>query len=166
MNFKDYKILVDINSTKIELFLTTEEEIRQCEKDLNIFFEYDYIEYVLTLGNGILGGTYIRVYLPERITKTLLEWRERITEYWFWDEGKEVLTKEEVLNSVRIGDTLGGDEIILFKHEYYVLPRQDDKIYKIGATLDKAISWLCSSGVLTEPFFERYFEPFDPKEWS
>ncbi|URC13982.1 hypothetical protein [Flavobacterium sp. B183] len=95
---------------------------------------------------------------------TLDEWRNRITEYWFWDEGKDVLTKEEVLSSVRIGDTYDGDEIVLLKNEYFVLPRHSEMIYKAGTTLEETITWLCSSGILTEVFSERNFEPFNPGE--
>ena len=90
------------------------------------------------------------------------EWRNRITQYWFWDEGKEVLTKEEVLKSIRIGDTFDGDEIIFLNNQYYILPRYSEMIYKAGNSLEETITWLCSSGVLTEAFSEREFEPFDP----
>jgi hypothetical protein len=62
--------------------------------------------------------------------------------------------------------TFDGDELILYKSYYYILPRHSEKIYKIGKTLDEMITWLCSTGILTEPFVERDFEPFDPVEWG
>lgn len=164
MNFNNYKIIPNYKTNKIDLFVADEEEILACEKTLNIVFDQDYKAYVSEFGSGILGGTYVRIYLPETIILTLEEWRSRIAEYWFWDEGKEVLTKEEVLNAVRIGDTYDGDEIILFKNEYFILPRHSEMIYKAGNTLEEAITWLCSSGILTEAFSEREFEPFDPGE--
>ena len=89
------------------------------------------------------------------------DWVERISEYWLWDAGKDVMTKKEVLESVRIGDTFDGDEIIFYKNEYFILPRHTDKIYNTGKTLEKTIEWLCSSGILTEFFVEREFEPFN-----
>ena len=165
MNFDNYKIIPNYNTNKTDLFVAEEEEILACEKTLNIVFDEEYTEYVTTYGSGILGGTYVRIYLPETIILTIAEWKKRITEYWFWDEGKDVLTKEDVLNSVRIGDTYDGDEIILFKNQYFILPRHSEKIYKIGKNLEEAITWLCSSGILTEAFSEREFEPFDPKDW-
>ncbi|MFH6986706.1 SMI1/KNR4 family protein [Flavobacterium collinsii] len=164
MNFNNYKIIPNYKTNKTDLFVADEEEILACEKTLNIAFDEDYKAYVSEFGSGILGGTYVRIYLPETIILTLEEWRGRIAEYWFWDEGKEVLTKEEVLNAVRIGDTYDGDEIILFKNEYFILPRHSEMIYKAGNTLEEAITWLCSSGILTEAFSEREFEPFDPGE--
>ncbi|RXM46451.1 SMI1/KNR4 family protein [Flavobacterium sp. YO64] len=164
MNFDNYKIIPNYKTNKTDLFLASEEEILACEKTLNIAFDEDYKEYVLVYGSGILGGTYVRIFLPETIILTLEDWRNRITEYWFWDEGKEVLTKDQVLNSIRIGDTFDGDEIILYEGEYFVLPRYSEMIYKAGNTLKETITWLCSSGILTEAFSEREFEPFDPSD--
>lgn len=155
MNFDNYKIIPNYKTNKTDLFLASEEETLACEKTLNIAFDEDYKEYVLVYGSGILGGTYVRIFLPETIILTLEEWRNRITEYWFWDEGKEVLTKDQVLKSVRIGDTFDGDEIILYEGEYFVLPRYSEMIYKAGNTLEETITWLCSSGILTEAFPEE-----------
>ncbi|AXB56176.1 SMI1/KNR4 family protein [Flavobacterium fluviale] len=165
MNFDNYKIIPNYNTSKTDLFLADEEEILACEKTLNVTFDEDYKDYVQKYGSGILGGTYVRVYLPETIVLTLEEWKNRIKEYWFWDEGKEILTKDEVFKSIRIGDTFDGDEIILLNSQYYILPRNSEMIYKAGNTLEEAITWLCSSGILTEAFTEREFEPFDPEEF-
>lgn len=164
MNFENYTIIPNYKTNKTNLFLAEKEEILACEKTLNIVFDQDYKEYVLKYGSGILGGTYVRMYLPETIIMTNEDWKSRITEYWFWDEGKEILTKEEVLNSVRVGDTFDGDEIILLKNEYFILPRHSEMIYKLGNTLEEMITWLCSSGILTDAFSEREFEPFDPND--
>lgn len=166
MNFNNYNIIPNYNTRKTDLFVATKAGIALCENSLNMQFDNDYKEYVERYGNGILGGTYVRIYLPERICNTLNLWRERITKYWFWDEGKEVLSKNDVLKSVRIGDTFDGDEIILFANAYYILPRHSGMIYKVGSTLSETIEWLCSKGILTEPFAEREFEPFDPAEWG
>ncbi len=142
------------------LSTSSEEEIKHCQKKLNVNFEKDYVEYVTKYGAGILGGSFIRIYTPNAILDTFDEWKERIEEYWFWDEGKDVLSKQEVLNSIIIGDTLDGDEIIFYNNEYFILPHEEEMIYRIGKTLKESIEWLCSSGILTEPFDEREFEPF------
>lgn len=165
MNFDNYKIIPNYQTNKTDLFTADEEDILACEKILNIVFDEDYKEYVLQYGSGILGGTYVRMFLPETIIVTLDEWKKRITEYWFWDEGKEVLKKEEVLKSIRVGDTFDGDEIIFLNNQYYILPRYSEMIYKAGNTLEETIAWLCSSGTLTEAFAEREFEPFDPADY-
>lgn len=164
MNFDNYKIIPNYQTNKTDLFTADAAEILACEKTLNVLFDEDYKEYVSQYGSGILGGTYVRVFLPETIIVTLEEWRKRIAEYWFWDEGKDILTKDEVLSSIRIGDTFDGDEIIVLKNEYYILPRYSEMIYKAGNTLEETITWLCSSGILTEAFSEREFEPFNPAD--
>ena len=165
MNFDNFKIIPNYNTGKTDLFLAENEEILACENTLNIVLDEDYKEYVSTYGSGILGGTYVRIYLPETIILTLAEWKKRINEYWFWDQGKDILTKEAVLDAVRIGDTYDADEIIFYKNEYFILPGNSEMIYKVGSALGETITWLCSSGVLTEAFSEREFEPFDPGDW-
>ena len=115
-------------------------------------------------------GSYIRIYPPHRIlgrtSNNLLRWRQRISEYWFWDLGRDVLTKQEALQFVKIGDTLDGDELIVHPsnpERVFVLPRNRHEIYVAGDGLPEAIEWLCSSGTLTEAFDERNFEPFDSR---
>lgn len=161
MNFEKYKVIPNYKTNTTKLILPNKNDISECEKTFKISFEDDYKEYILKYGEGVLGGTYIRVYLPKRIMQTNDDWVKRISEYWFWDAGKEVMTKEEALKSVRIGDTFDGDEILFYRNEYYILPRHSDKIYHTGETLEKTIEWLCSSGILTEAFTEREFEPFN-----
>ncbi|WP_281991722.1 SMI1/KNR4 family protein [Aquimarina aggregata] len=161
MNFEKYKIIPNYKTNTTDLVLPNKEDISKCEDKFKINFEDDYIEYIFKYGEGVLGGTYVRVYLPKKIMETHNDWLERISEYWFWDAGKEVMTKKEALESVRIGDTFDGDEIIFYKNEYFILPRHSDKIYNTGESLEKTIEWLCSSGILTEPFIEREFEPFN-----
>ena len=37
-----------------------------------------------------------------------------------------------------------------FEGRYYVLPREEENIYDLGATLGEAIAWLFESGVLVQ----------------
>jgi hypothetical protein len=152
------------------LVLSTPAEVDAAEVHLGIRFPTGYREYVTKFGEGVLGGSYIRIYPPRRIlggtSNNLLQWRQRISEYWFWDLGRDVLTKEEALQSVKIGDTLDGDELIVHPsnpERVFVLPRNRHEIYVAGEGLPEAIEWLCSSGTLTEAFDERNFEPFDTR---
>jgi hypothetical protein len=152
------------------LVLSTPAEVDAAESHLGIRFPTGYREYVTKFGEGVLGGSYIRIYPPHRIlggtSNNLLQWRQRISAYWFWDLGRDVLTKEEALQSVIIGDTLDGDELIVHPSKperVFVLPRNRHKIYVAGDGLPEAIEWLCSSGTLTEAFDERNFEPFDTR---
>jgi hypothetical protein len=152
------------------LMLSTAAEVTLAELQLGIRFPAGYREYITQFGEGILGGSYVRIYPPRRILtgdNNLAEWRQRIEEFWFWDEGQEVLTKSQALQSVIIGDTLDGDELIVHPSEpdrIYVLPRNSENIFVAGLGLPAAIEWLCGSGTLTEAFSERRFEAFDSRE--
>ncbi|MDR0195205.1 MAG: SMI1/KNR4 family protein [Myroides sp.] len=159
--FDHYTVIQNINTNSVELFLPTAEDINNCEQQLGFSFEEDYNTFMRQYGTGILGGTYIRIYSPTRITKGQSEWLERVTQYYFWEDGEDILTKEQVLESICIGDTLDGDEIIFYQNQYYVLPRYEENIYALGATLNDAIEWLCTAGILTKAFVEREFEPFN-----
>ncbi|MGL4584624.1 MAG: SMI1/KNR4 family protein [Flavobacterium sp.] len=161
--FEHYTIIPNINTGNTTLVIPTIEDINSCEQVLSFRFEEDYKAYMLQYGIGLLGGTYIRIYGPTQITSNQKEWLARVTEYYFWEEGEDILTKEQVLNSICIGDTLDGDEIIFFQESYYVLPRNEENIYLLGKNLHNAIEWLCSKGILTEAFEEREFEPFNEK---
>ena len=144
------------------LHLSTPEEVAFVEAQLNTKFPDGYREFVTTLGSGDYAGL-IRVYMPLRILKDLEEFRQRWDEYYFWDEGCEVLKKDQVLESIIVADTLNGDEIIFHPKAtdaLYVLPIDEEKIYQIGSTLYEALDWICDSGVLTTEVLSRDFEPY------
>lgn len=159
--FDHYTVIPNVHTSSTELILPTIEDINNCEQVLNVTFEEDYKAYILKYGTGILGGTYIRIYSPTRIIQNQTEWLERVTQYYFWEEGKDILTKDKVLEAICIGDTLDGDEIIFFQNQYYILPRYEEEIYAVGNNLYTAIEWLCTAGILTEAFTEREFEPIN-----
>ncbi|STQ89548.1 SMI1/KNR4 family protein [Iodobacter fluviatilis] len=152
-----------------KLFLSSESEVDEAEVKLGICFPSGYREYVTRFGEGILGGTYVRIYPPHRILSGINnneEWRQRIMQYWFWDNGRDTLSKETALESIIIGDTYDGDELIVHAshpERIHVLPRYSEDIHIAGNGLAEAMEWLCSSGVLTEAFDDRIFEPFDSR---
>jgi predicted DNA-binding WGR domain protein len=156
---------LDLDMVKIlskPLFLATDKEVDALEAKLGITMPEGYREYVKTLGEGILGGTFVRVYGPGTIAKEVIPWRKRIKQYWFWDQGSAVLTKQRAVKSVIVGDTLQGDELIFHPEEpdrLLVLPRHKEKIFVAGSTLLEAVEWLCGSGKLTRRFKEREFKP-------
>jgi hypothetical protein len=162
--------LEDIRVVGAPLVLATEGEVARMEAQLATTFPAGYREYVTRLGQGVLGGSYIRIYPPWMILDgemNVAEWRRRIDEYWFWDDGSDVLSKARALECIIVGDTLNGDELIFHPAApdvLYVLPRDQENVYRIGQGLFAAIDWLCTSGQLTEPFEERDFEPFDSRK--
>lgn len=141
-------------------------EVDALESRLWIKFPSDYREYVERLGEGVLGGTFIRIYPPWRIETELVEWRRRIQKYWFWDQTPDLLPKDRALECVIVGDTLGGDELIFHPcrpDRLLVLPRNSEGAMEAGSSVLEAIEWMCSEPELTEPFSEREFEPFDSR---
>lgn len=160
----------DIKVVGGPLVRSTDAEVDEVEKELGVTFPNGYREYVTRFGEGILGGSYVRIYPPRRIlngSNNVKEWRGRIKQYWFWDEGSNVLSKDRALESIILGDTMDGDEIVFHPSQpdrLLILPRHHEAIFEAGKDLYQTLSWLCSSGVLTAPFAEREFEPFDSRK--
>jgi hypothetical protein len=157
----------DIHVSGGPLVLASPAEVDALESRLWIKFPDGYREYVTKLGEGVLGGTLVRIYPPWRIDKELAEWRRRINKHWFWDEGKELLPKDRAVECIIIGDTVNGDELIFHPSRpsrLFVLPRDSDEVFVAGKELMESIEWMCSSGELVEPFIECNFEPFDSRK--
>jgi hypothetical protein len=143
--------------------------VLEVEQQLGACFPQGYLEYMNRFGEGVLGGSFIRVYPPQRVLNDLAGWRSRIAGYWFWDQGAHVLSKARALECIVFADTVGGDELVFHPRqpdEIFVLPRDSEDIFAIGPGLTAAIEWCCGSGVLTEPFDERVFEAFSANENS
>src|SRR5947209_9621257 len=137
------------------LVLASAAEVADAESQLWITFPQGYRAYVTTLGEGVLGGSFVRVYPPWRILRELAEWRDRIRKYWFWDKGRKLLPKERALEAVIVGDTVNGDELVFHPgrpDRLFVLPRDSETIYEAGSDLLPAVEWICASGKLTERF--------------
>src|SRR4051794_17604853 len=96
------------------LVLAMPEDVDSLESRLWIEFPDGYREYVTRLGEGVLGGSLVRIYPPWRVEKELRTWRRRIAKYWFWDEGREVLPKDRAVECVIVGDTVNGDDLVFY----------------------------------------------------
>jgi hypothetical protein len=146
--------------------LATADEVMALENELWARFPAGYHEYVTQLGEGVLGGSFVRIYPPWRIKNELQEWRRRIGKYWFWDARRKTLPKERAVECVIVGDTTSGDELVFHPgrpEQLFVLPRESEKVFAAGSNLMDSIDWMCNSGELVEPFGERNFEPFDSR---
>ena len=155
---------------ELKLVLANDDEVRVVENEAHFTFPEGYREYVTTLGRGEYCN-YIRIHMPAEILSGYREYQKFMDQYWFWDLGNEIISKERAIESVNIGDTVDGD-VILFhpsnSHELFVLPRHDDMSHRIGANLYDAIDWLCvsrhnpHSGNVGETHERRYFVPWNP----
>ena len=156
----------DVHLVGKPLVLATADDVDDLASRFWITVPPGYREYVTRLGEGVLGGSLVRIYPPWRIEKELPEWRRRISKYWFWDEGREVLPKERAAECVIVGDTLNGDELLFHPNRpsrLFVLPHDSGQVFDAGGDLLAAVEWMCASGELVEPFDERNFEPFDSR---
>ncbi|MDB5298581.1 MAG: hypothetical protein JWO87_244 [Phycisphaerales bacterium] len=159
----------DIQVNAKALVLATPADVDGLAARMWITFPAGYREYVTRLGEGVLGGCFVRIYPPWRIEKELIEWRRRINKYWLWDDDRELLPKERALECVIIGDTVNGDELVFHPgrpDRLFILPRDSERVFEAGTDLLAAIDWMCSSGELVEALEEREFEPFDSRAQS
>lgn len=144
----------------------SDDEIKFAEKNLGTHFPSGYQQYITTLGEGVLGGAFVRIYPPRKVVEELAQWRERIEEYWFWKTEDDDFSKSKALECIVLGDTLQGDEVIFHPsnpERLFVLPRHDDAAYWTDGFFE-TLEWLCASGVLTGPFEERDFEPIQDSD--
>jgi hypothetical protein len=128
---------MDLGGVKVvggPLVLATDAGVDALEAKLGGTFPEGYRAYVTTLGEGVLGGTFVRVYPPWRIARELAPWRKRLKKYWFWDRGSAVLTKQRAVQSVIVADTLNGDELLFHPGER---PAQEESSCQ-------TMSWRCS----------------------
>jgi hypothetical protein len=142
-------------------------EVMDAERLLGTRFPGGYSEYVTTFGGGTLGGQFIRVYTPAEILRgsnSVDIWHARLAEYWFWEPGAHILSKQKALESIIIADTVNGDEICFHPSDLeriYVLPRDSESIFVAGRNLWETLEWLCSSGIIVGRFSERFFDPHE-----
>lgn len=160
--------------------LVSPQAVARLERQLGTTMPTGYKEFVETLGLGVLNDT-VRIYMPERIFAEFRDFQRRWNEYWFWDEGRDVLSKAKALECIIVADTGNGDELVFHPSQpdkLYVLPHGSEQIFEPGGTLDEAIEWILHSGVLfgdaeqeeedeDEDFVRPaglYFEPFPPEQ--
>lgn len=161
--------ICDIRIVEQPLVLVEPTAVDKLEAKLWVCFPSGYRDYITKLGEGVMGGSFVRIYPPWRIEKELHDWRRRINKYWFWEKSADVLPKERALECVIIGDSVNGDELVFHPakpKQLFVLPRGGKKTFVAGSNLLEAVEWMCSSGELTEPFAERDFKPFDSRNES
>jgi hypothetical protein len=155
--------LDDIHLVTMRLVRSTDADVSAAEASLGTRFPPGFRAWMTTLGTGILSDL-VRVYQLPHLLELIAEAQARWREYYFWDEGRDVLPRQAVLESIIVADTQSGDEVIFHPSNpeaLYVLPRDQERIYRIGARFEDALEWLCISGVISQPVASLYYEPFD-----
>jgi hypothetical protein len=140
--------------------------VTDAEARLGAPFPSGYKEYVTKLGAGVLSG-YVCIWTPDRILAEHAEYRELWGNNFLWEEGEQAIAYDRVLESIILGDTWDGDSIVFHPRNpsrIYVLPREVNRTFEIGANLSEALVWLCDSGELTDPIEFKYFETFNNRK--
>jgi hypothetical protein len=155
-SFKDTRII------KSSVDVATAEEVKSVAVSFKVSLPAGYQDYVTTLGHGEYCG-YVRVLMPSQIVAECKQYQDMWREYFFWEIDPEVITKEEVAETIAIAYTIDNDVIVFHPRnsaEIFVLPRNDDYIYKIGSSLYDALDWFCESEVLIQKIRSRFFVPW------
>lgn len=141
------------------------EEVRALENKLWLKFPQGYQEYITHFGEGVLAET-LRIYPPRRIEEELEQWRQRIKDYWFWDNEPILLPKERAMEAIVLGDTLYGDELVFHPSKpkkIFILPHDEEKVVLAGNDLLDIIQEILSD-TKDNTEFELNFEPYDSRE--
>jgi hypothetical protein len=147
MLFSDLYLVTD------KLQTIPQSEVDQLPERLGFSLAPGYAEFMTTLGIGTYWDL-LRVYEPQRILHELEQARKGWDEYYFWEEGKDTLSKEQVLRSVLFADSIDGDNIIFnpeFPDTLFVLPRHDDVIYWVPESFKNPLLWHSQAVVVHEP---------------
>lgn len=127
--------------------------VAAAEATLGCRFPAGYAAYVERFGEGDLGDL-VRVYPPDKVLTDREEWRERITEYWFWETAAAGVTPELIRECVLVADSLNGDEFCFHPADpdtLFALPRDFDEVYRLAPGLMSALDWALRAGVLVDP---------------
>jgi len=135
-------------------------EIDALERTLGLSLPEGYYEYMTTLG----VGTYcdlLRVYEPRRVLEESEKMRNLWRDYCFWEAGREILSKEQILEAIIFADTEVGDNVVLstdMPDRLFVLPRDDDTVYWVPENFRNPLLWRSQDGIVHRPPEFQYFE--------
>ena len=128
----------------------TSDGIALAEAELGVRMPPGYAAYVERLGEGALGN-FVRVYAPARLPDLTRAWRERVTEYWFWDTSEAGVKPESLQErGVVVADSFDGDELCFDPADpetLFVLPRNDDNARRVGPGFIAAVDWMLSGAL-------------------
>lgn len=152
----------DVYLVSDKLATIPDEQLTLLEGRLGVPLPYGYRDFMRTLGIGTYCD-FIRVYEPERIWRGYRDARKIWSEHFFWDAGRDVLTKEQVLSSFLFADSIDSDQLILcpgITDRLFVLPRHDSTIYRAPCGFTEPCEWRSRAGLVNEPPPFKVFEPW------
>jgi SMI1 / KNR4 family (SUKH-1) len=111
------------------------ETLLEVETSLGFRFPDDYREFITTFGDGDIMDGAIRAFSPRHILAVGLgETRDRLSEFWFWDQSPDILNQEKAVQCVPFFDSADGDDILFHPNnpdEWFVLAHEADTVITV-----------------------------------
>jgi hypothetical protein len=140
----------------------SQEQLDKARVTLDTEFPPGFDEFMLKFGKGEYAG-YLRPYDPDRIVSELSSNRENfVTDYW--TEGKLRLNDAERASLIPFADTIDGDMFAFLPKkpkQIFVLPRQNQQLFKTGPTFVHLLNWVTDSGEIVERIDLKSFQPWN-----
>lgn len=112
------------------------EDLSEVESKLKFLFPEDYRNFITRFGIGETNLS-IRTLSPLYISNNYLsKMRNRLSEYWFWNESPEILTQERAVQCVPFFDSWCGDDIIFHPskpNKWFILPHEEEVIWSVNS---------------------------------
>jgi hypothetical protein len=141
------------------LSLASLEELESVETQLGFTFPEAYRNFVTTLGSGETEFS-LRVFSPRSILDDHLpEVRDRLSEFWFWDQSPDILTQNQAVECVPFFDSSLGDDILFHPsnlNRWFILGHGAEKVVVV-----QSFQELCDFYLQDEDLVHPYkFEVF------
>src|SRR5215813_1851239 len=140
----------------------SQEQFDTARASLDTEFPPGFDDFMLKFGKGEYAG-YLRPYDPDRIVSELSSNRESF-ETDFWTEGDLRLTDAERAALIPFADTIDGDMFTFLPKkpkQIFVLPRQNQQLFKTGPTFIHLLNWVTESGEIVERIDLKSFQPWN-----
>jgi hypothetical protein len=158
----------DVYLVSTDLLLATLSEIEALEQELAIKVPPGYTEFMTTLGFGEYCYNLV-VYPPQQILSEYRAAQASWQDYYFWEDSADVLTKEEIIQSIIFGQSFDGDKIIFCPakpSQLFVLPRHDLDIYSIPSNFFEPLEWYDSqNNRVYSPINFKFFTPYQNRSF-
>lgn len=116
-----------------QLHTVSTQELSAFEEELGVLFPEDYREFICTFGAGEFINIGLKVLFPQDILDYYLpEVRQRLSEYWFWQESITSLTQARAIECIPCFDSSGGDDILFHPSDrtcLFILPHENEEIF-------------------------------------